>query len=132
MTADELLQQALAARDNAYAPYSHYAVGAALLCADGCIFTGSNVENASYGLTMCAERNAVFHAVAEGRRDFCAIAVCGAGDAPAYPCGACLQVMAEFAPEMAVYVGDDKGKLLTATTVQALLPTKFKLSQERE
>lgn len=96
-----LAEAALQARANAYAPYSHYAVGAALLTKDGKVYCGCNVENASYGGTTCAERTAIFKAVSEGQRDFTAIAIAGgmAGHTPqdfAYPCGICRQVMQEF------------------------------------
>lgn len=99
---EELIQAALAARAAAYAPYSHYTVGAALLTAEGEIYTGGNIENASYGATNCGERTAVFKAVSEGRRRFAAIAIAGGmeGEEPsdyAFPCGICRQVMKEFA-----------------------------------
>jgi len=98
----DLIQAALKARETAYAPYSHYTVGAALLATDGTLYTGGNIENASYGATNCAERTAIFKAVSEGRRHFRAIAIAGGmeGAAPvdyAYPCGICRQVMQEFA-----------------------------------
>lgn len=101
---EELIRAALSARENAYAPYSNYAVGAALLTEDGEIVTGCNVENASFGATNCAERTAVFKAVSQGKRRFSAIAVAGGekGKEPvdyAYPCGVCRQVMGEFAAE---------------------------------
>lgn len=97
----KLVNTALQVRENAYVPYSKYAVGAALLTADDRIFTGCNVENASYGVTNCAERTAFFKAVSEGERSFRAIAIAGgiAGEEPvdyAYPCGVCRQVMQEF------------------------------------
>jgi cytidine deaminase len=130
MEAQALLQQALKAREGSYSPYSHYAVGAALECADGRLFCGANVENASYGLTMCAERNAVFSAVNAGCQDFSAIAVCGSGADPSYPCGACLQVLSEFAPDLTVYVGDKDGNLIVKTSVRDLLPAQFALSSE--
>ena len=95
---DPLMQRAATASQQAYAPYSHFHVGAAVRCADGSIFTGSNVENASYGLTVCAERIAIFKAVSEGHRDLTALAVTAASDTIPYPCGACRQVMAEFMP----------------------------------
>lgn len=99
---DALIQAALEARTMAYAPYSHYMVGAALLTAEGVIYQGGNIENASYGATNCAERTAIFKAVSEGCRQFRAIAITGGmdGEAPldyAYPCGICRQVMGEFA-----------------------------------
>lgn len=99
---ERLIQAALDARRTAYAPYSHYTVGAALLTAEGVIYQGGNIENASYGATNCAERTAFFKAVSEGKRDFTAIAIAGGmeGEEPldyAYPCGICRQVMQEFA-----------------------------------
>lgn len=93
-----LIQAALLARENSYSPYSHFRVGAALLCADSKIYTGCNIENRAYGPTNCAERTAFFKAVSEGEREFLAIAIVGGEDAPVwcYPCGVCRQVMAEF------------------------------------
>lgn len=104
MKKEELIRLALEARKNAYAPYSHYAVGAALLAENGECFTGCNIESASYGATNCAERTAIFKAVSEGKRNFRAIAIAGgmAGEEPvdyAYPCGICRQVMKEFMTE---------------------------------
>jgi homotetrameric cytidine deaminase len=111
VTASDLIQRALDARERAYAPYSSYAVGAALLCKGGGIYTGCNVENASYPVTCCAERVALFSAVAAGEREFTAIAVVGgkAGEqAPlsglARPCGMCRQALSEFGADMIVYV----------------------------
>lgn len=110
MSVRKLVAAALAARDGAYAPYSHFHVGAALLTLDGKIYTGCNVENASYGASNCAERTAFFKAVSEGERSFQAIAVTGgaAGGEPedfAYPCGICRQVMQEFCgPEFRILV----------------------------
>lgn len=101
LKAADLVREALEARRGAYAPYSHYAVGAALLTGEGWVYRGCNIENASYGATNCAERTAFFKAVSEGRRDFRAIAIAGGmeGEEPvdyAYPCGICRQVMQEF------------------------------------
>lgn len=106
----------------AYAPYSNYAVGAALLMADGRIFTGVNVENASYGLTICAERTAVFKAVSEGARKIVAIAVCTENGGS--PCGACRQVLVEFAGDVPVFLSDAQGNT-RQTTLYALLPDHF-------
>jgi cytidine deaminase len=92
----KLLERARSASRRAYAPYSGFRVGAALATRDGRVFTGCNVENASYGLTVCAERSAVLAAIAAGHRRFRAIAVVGGTGKPAHPCGACLQVLAEF------------------------------------
>ncbi|MDY6103119.1 MAG: cytidine deaminase [Acetatifactor sp.] len=101
MPIKELIQTALDARKNAYAPYSHYQVGAALLSSDGTIYSGCNIENASYGATNCAERTAFFSAVSEGKRDFLAIAITGGLEGEeisdyAVPCGICRQIMQEF------------------------------------
>ena len=102
---EELLKEAAEAASQAYCPYSEYRVGAALLTTDDTIFRGCNVENASYGLTNCAERTALFSAVAKGHRSFSALAVVSSGDDFPYPCGACRQVLAEFcSPEMPVWI----------------------------
>jgi cytidine deaminase len=115
---------ARAARENAYAPYSEYRVGAALLAEDGRVFAGCNVENASYGLCQCAERSAIGAAVAAGARRFVAIAVVTGGATPATPCGMCRQVLAEFPPRFPVRcVSIDGGVLETDTA--ALLPLGF-------
>jgi cytidine deaminase len=98
-----LMAEAERARRNAYAPYSRFSVGAALLTAGGRIVSGCNVENASFGLSICAERNAVFRAIGEGERDFVAIAVTAGPGQIASPCGSCRQVLHEFAPGMWVY-----------------------------
>lgn len=103
----ELIALAAEARQNAYAPYSHYAVGAALLTASGRVYRGCNVENASLGLTVCAERTAAFKAVCDGEREFTAIAVVTENGGT--PCGACRQVLNEFGPEMRVLVADASG-----------------------
>jgi len=119
---DELLHLAALARQSAYVPYSHFAVGAALRAEDGRVFTGCNVENASFGLTICAERNAVAHAVAEGTRRFDAIAVVTENGVT--PCGACRQVLAEFGPAMTVIVADEAGRR-RVYTIGDLLPDAF-------
>lgn len=117
-----LVAAATSARDRAYVPYSHFAVGAALLASDGTVYTGCNVENASYGLTVCAERNAVFQAVASGAREFTAVAVVTANGVT--PCGACRQVLAEFSPEMTVIVADLAGNR-RVYALSELLPDAF-------
>jgi cytidine deaminase len=119
---EALIAAACEARQRAYAPYSHYAVGAALLVADGRIITGVNVENAVYGLTICAERTAVFKMVSEGIQSFQAVAVCteNAGS----PCGSCRQVMTEFAGDVPVYLCDAQGHC-RETTLYTLLPDHF-------
>jgi cytidine deaminase len=123
-----LLARAIEARRHAYAPYSDFPVGAALLAHDGTVFTGCNVENASYGLCNCAERVAVGTAVAHGVRAFAAVAVVGPEDGmPCAPCGACRQVLYEFGPEMLVIAPDDGATEAgyTATPLKALLPGAF-------
>jgi cytidine deaminase len=110
MSTSALVETAIAARSEAHAPYSNFAVGAALECADGSIFTGCNVENLSFGLTMCAERVAIGAAVVAGHRDFRCIAIVADTDSPISPCGACRQVMAEFNPSLAIISGNLKGR----------------------
>lgn len=123
---DELLAAARAAARTAYAPYSGFRVGAAVRCGgDGAIFTGCNVENASYGLTLCAERVALASAVAAGRTDFSAIAVYAEGPDLPMPCGACRQWMAEFAEDLAVTVGN--GSSSQTIALPELLPRAFRL-----
>lgn len=126
--AARLIAAAREAAENAYCPYSKYPVGAAVLAIGGRVFTGCNIENASYGLSNCAERTAVFKAVSEGCREFIAIAICGGTKKPAYPCGACRQVLAEFCePDMPVFIASLRGKKIIATTVGKLLPFSFGL-----
>jgi len=122
MTPQELVAAALEARTRAYAPYSHYFVGAALLAGDGSVILGCNVENAAYPSTICAERVALTSAVAQGKRDFVAIAVATANGGS--PCGTCRQVMAELGLDMAVYISDGAGNYHT-TSVRELLPDSF-------
>ena len=125
-----LVAAARAAAARAYAPYSRYRVGAALLAADGSVFAGCNVENASYGLTNCAERTALFKAVSEGRRAFRAVAIAG-GTArrPAVPCGACRQALAEFcAPETPVAVAPLRGGAPSVRPLSDYLPFSFSLA----
>lgn len=120
-----LVGAARSAATRAYAPASHFPVGAAILGADGKVYRGCNVENASFGLTICAERNAAFHAVAEGCRDFVAIAICTPLDPPGSPCGACRQVLAEFGPKMTVLLAGS-GRRIVRTSVPKLLPRAFR------
>lgn len=122
MTPQELVAAALEARSRAYAPYSHYQVGAAVLMRDGSVAVGCNVENAAYPATICAERVALTSAVAQGKRDFVAIAVATANGGT--PCGTCRQVMAELGPEMVVYISDAAGNY-SVTDVRGLLPDSF-------
>jgi cytidine deaminase len=118
-----LIKEALEVREQAYAPYSGYPVGAALLCASGEIYTGVNVENASYPHTICAERTAVFKAVSEGKRDFKAIAIVSKNGGS--PCGACRQVLSEFGLDTVVLIADQRGELIAETRVTDLLPGAF-------
>ncbi len=119
-----LIDRASAVRESAYAPYSKFRVGAALLTSAGDVFTGCNVENASYGLTICAERAAICAAVAAGRTDIVAVAVIASGGAS--PCGACRQVLSEFGPSMGVIVVDaDDPTRVRSTTLDKLLPEQF-------
>lgn len=129
---DQLLQAANTARESAYAPYSEFKVGAAVLTKDGKVFHGCNVENASYGLCNCAERTALFSAVASGYRpgDFAAIAVTGDTEGPIAPCGACRQVIIELGgPDLPVLLTNLKGDV-KATTAGAQLPDAFYLKPE--
>jgi cytidine deaminase len=123
---DSLLLQAKDAADRAYAPYSGYHVGAALLCEDGSVFTGCNVENSSYSLSSCAERNAVFAAVNAGHKDFLAIAVYVDDEALFPPCGACRQVLAEFNPRLQVLYANRLGSVFS--DMETLLPQAFTLT----
>lgn len=121
----ELLEAALAARERAYAPYSKFLVGAAVRAISGKIYTGCNIENASYGLTICAERNALFSAVGAGERKFIALCVVGDTEAPISPCGACRQVMAEFKVPK-IILANLKGDV-KEYTLDELLPLSFDL-----
>ena len=124
MKPDELMQLAKEAMGHAYAPYSGFQVGAALLCADGTVYQGCNIENAAYSATICAERTAVFKAVSEGRRDFKRIVVAGRSDDYCVPCGECRQVLSEFAPDLEVICLNKNGEEL-ALPLKALLPYGF-------
>lgn len=126
-----LLEKATLSLTNAHAPYSEYKVGAALLCSDGTVIAGCNVENASYGLSNCAERTALFAGIAEGRRDFVAIAIVATGKARPVPCGACRQVLAEFCGQDFKIYCACSGDLEHAEefTLEELLPHAFKLNE---
>ena len=119
----KLMNCAIKARENAYSPYSHFAVGAALLCEDGTLYEGCNIENASYGLTNCAERTAIFKAVSEGHIKFKALAVVADTEGPCAPCGACRQVMAEFKIPLLI-MGNLMGNI-KIVTIEELLPFSF-------
>jgi len=120
----KLIDLAIEARELAYAPYSNYRVGAALLTRSGKIYTGVNVENAAYPTGTCAERVAIFKAVSEGQREFVALAVVTGNGG--MPCGACRQVMAEFGLDLTVLIADDEGKLRQEAVLSELLPGAFR------
>lgn len=123
----ELIKQARLAQKNAYSPYSKFNVGAALLTKDGKIFTGCNVENASYGLTICAERVAIFKAISEGYKKFVAIAISTSSEKPTFPCGSCRQVLSEFG-NLEIYLDNDKKNY----TISDLLPYSFSQDQMKK
>ncbi len=136
MNAGILMEKAKEAMQRAYAPYSGFQVGAALLCGDGSVYCGCNIENAAYGPTNCAERTAFFSAVYDGQRDFTAIAICGGKNGIITdfcpPCGVCRQVMREFCDDdFQIYLTDSTGKLQTYTLAQ-LLPQSFTPQQVKE
>ena len=125
MTDQALVELAFTMLDRAYVPYSRFPVGAALLCADGTVFTGCNVENAAYGSTICAERTALVKAVSEGHRDdFVRLAVVGRGEDYCWPCGACRQMLFEFAPDLTVLVARGDHQFVTLP-LRELLPHGF-------
>ena len=119
----KLIDRAIVARDKTYSPYSHFGVGAALLCEDGTIYEGCNIENASYGLTNCAERTAIFKAVSEGQTKFKALAVVADTEGPCAPCGACRQVMNEFNIPM-IIMANLTGHV-EIVSIEDLLPFSF-------
>lgn len=123
MKAEDLLARAIEMRENAYAPYSQFAVGAALVTEDGTVFGGANVENASFGLAICAERTAAVSAVAAGHRSFRAIAIAGPETTVTAPCGACRQFLNEFNPQLEVAYTTPNG--VRVTTLDRLLPDAF-------
>jgi cytidine deaminase len=125
MTDKELFRMAVEASENAYAPFSNFHVGAALLTEDGKVFTGVNIENSSYGATICAERTAMVKAISEGARDFQSIAIAGNGGT-SWPCGICRQFMYEFCPDIRVISGENEDEL-KVYTLKELLPEGFKL-----
>lgn len=124
MQVQELCQKALDMLQMAYVPYSHFPVGAALECDDGTVFTGCNIENASYTPTICAERTAVFKAVSEGHREFVRIAIAADTDGFTAPCGVCRQVLREFAPNLEVILVNKHGDTKTLT-LPDLFPYSF-------
>ncbi|TEB15382.1 Cytidine deaminase [Pelotomaculum sp. FP] len=125
---ERLIKAAMEARDRAYAPYSKFRVGAAILTRDGRYYTGCNIENASYSLTCCAERVALFKAVSCGESDFEAIAVTAGTEEYCTPCGACRQALSEFGSEIKVFMANKQGDYLVRTVAE-LLPSAFKLDK---
>ena len=131
MEKNELLKIAKEARECAYAPYSNFYVGAALLCDDGSVYTGCNVENASFSPTCCAERTAIFKAVSDGKRRFLAVAVVGGkrdsnAITPCYPCGVCRQVISEFCDDDFLVITENGG-IAEITEFSDILPKRFKI-----
>ena len=127
MEAKELMEKALEARELSYSPYSKFKVGAALLCKDGKIYLGANIENSSYPLCMCAERNAIYNAMMDGKKkeDFLTLAVIGDTKEPITPCGACRQVLSELFPKDGlILMGNLKGDI-KETNIEELLPFAF-------
>lgn len=122
-----LIKAAKESLKHAYAPYSMFRVGAAVLTRKGRVFTGCNIENASYGLTVCAERTALFNAVSAGHRNFTAIAVVTSGKSIAFPCGACLQVLSEFAPDIKIVLFASAGGKIVTRRLKELLPAPFSM-----
>ncbi len=127
MNPNELIEIAIEARERSYSPYSHFAVGAALLCKDGAVYIGANIENSSYPLCMCAERNALYNAMMDGKtsEDFLALAVVADTEGPCSPCGACRQVISELFPEdKPIYMSNLHGDV-KETSAKELLPFAF-------
>ena len=122
----QLIEKAKEAMENSYSPYSNFKVGACLLCKDGTIYTGCNIENSSFGATNCAERTAIFKAVSEGKREFLKIAVVGSGEDLTFPCGICRQVMSEFMLDGEVIL-EDNNREIKVFKVRELLPYAFSL-----
>ena len=125
MTDRQLVQIAFSMLERSYVPYSNFPVGAALLCGDGTVFTGCNVENAAYGSTICAERTALLKAVSEGHKDdWQAIAIAGRGEDYCWPCGSCRQMLYEFAPDLKILVARGDGAFME-TSLAELMPHGF-------
>ena len=120
-----LIKKAYEAREKAYSPYSSFKVGAAIMCADGSVYTGCNIENASYGSTLCAERVAMGKAISEGKRDLLAIAIVGSGNDYCYPCGICRQVMSEFCKGDFKVILPLDNKETKEMSLKELLPCSF-------
>ncbi len=123
-TREKLLLSALEAKENAYAPYSSFPVGAALLTKGGRVFTGCNIENASYGATNCAERTAIFKAISEGEKEFIALAIVSNHPGYTFPCGICRQVIYEFSRDIQIIFENNKGEILSLS-IKDLFPYPF-------
>jgi len=127
----KLIEEARKARDKAYVPYSEFKVGAALIAESGNMYTGCNIENASYSLTCCAERTAIFNAISQGEKELIEMAVIADSKGPVSPCGACRQVILEFFPKDAkIYLSNMEGNI-KETTAENLLPFSFSLEEKR-
>lgn len=124
MEAKELIELAMKAKENAYVPYSNFRVGAALLVKSGKIYTGCNIENASFGATNCAERTAIFKAISEGEKEFVAMAVNADTERLTFPCGICRQVIHEFSRDIKLYISNKNGDY-KEYTIEQLLPGAF-------
>ncbi|HZW49758.1 MAG TPA: cytidine deaminase [Bacillota bacterium] len=124
MTDQQLYQYAVTQQQFAYAPYSHFCVGAALLCQNGKVYGGCNIESAAYSATLCAERTALAKAISEGERDFSVIAISASSGEFAFPCGVCRQLLAEFNQDLIILVGNHRG-LLKRYSLRELLPEAF-------
>jgi len=128
MSDEQLLEEARRVRQNAYAPYSQFRVGAAVLTKNGEIHSGANVENSSFGLTICAERVALYCAISQGERDLAKLALVSDREDPAIPCGACCQVLSEFNPDMEIVCANLEG-LVKKFRLKELLPNSFKMKR---
>ena len=125
---EKLIEQAKKIRENAYAPYSQFKVGVAILTKDGKVYTGANVENSSYGLTVCAERVALYCAISQGERDFVKLVLVSDREDPAIPCGACCQVLSEFNPNMEIICANLDG-VVKRFSLKKLLTSSFKMKR---
>ena len=128
MLDERLIEQAEKIRENAYAPYSQFKVGAAILSKNGKVYTGANVENSSYGLTVCAERVALYCAVSQGEREFVKLALVSDREDPAVPCGACCQVLSEFNPDLKIICANLEG-VIKRFSLRKLLPSSFRIKK---
>ncbi len=127
MSKDNIVNVAIDAKAEAYCPYSHFRVGTALLCRDGTIYTGANIENASFSLTICAERVAFIRAIMDGKREFELLAIASDSEKFPYPCGACLQFMSEFVQDLEIILVNKSGKTKN-TTLKNLFPEPFRFN----